>query len=221
MVKFFGVIFLGQPREDKLREAHDAGPWERAGMAWLVALCVALGLAPIAFIHAIDPVTRALVAHGIGPAVAAHGWLLAPTGVERASYGPVVFLLGVAASWALAYALVRRLYHGRVRRAPPWDCGFPAQTPRMQDTAEGFGQPIRQIFEPFFRMQRELPSPFDAQPRYRVVVDDHVWHALYVPIADVVQRVARWVGLLQQGRIAVYLLYSFVTLVAMLIMVKA
>jgi hypothetical protein len=24
----------------------------------------------------------------------------------------------------------------------------------MQDTAEGFGQPIRQLFEPFFAMQR-------------------------------------------------------------------
>jgi hypothetical protein len=30
MVKFFGVIFLGQPREEKLNQAHDAGPWERA-----------------------------------------------------------------------------------------------------------------------------------------------------------------------------------------------
>ena len=62
----------------------------------------------------------------------------------------------------LTMQVVHRLYHGRVRRAPPWDCGFPLQTPRMQDTAEGFGQPIRQIFEPFFRMERHLPSPFDA-----------------------------------------------------------
>ena len=59
--------------------------------------------------------------------------------------------------------LVRRLYHGRMRRAPAWACGFPWRNARMQDTAEGFGQPIRQIFEPFFRMQRELPSPFDAR----------------------------------------------------------
>jgi hypothetical protein len=90
----------------------------------------------------------------------------------------------------------------------------------MQDTAEGFGQPIRQIFEPFFRMQRELPTPFDRQPRYRVVVDDHVWHALYLPIAALVARVARLVGLLQQGRIATYLLYSFATLIALLLLVR-
>ena len=213
MVKFFGVIFLGQPRENNLAQAQRAGPWERAGMVWLALGCVALGLLPVQFIQLIDPVTRQLVAAGLGSTVAASGWLLVPVDVDRASYGPVVFLLGLAASFALAFALVRRLYHGRLRRAAPWDCGYPWQTARMQDTAEGFGQPIRQIFEPFFRMQRELPSPFDREPRYRVVVDDHFWHWLYLPVADLVERLSRWIGRLQQGRIAVYLLYSFLTLV--------
>jgi NADH:ubiquinone oxidoreductase subunit 5 (subunit L)/multisubunit Na+/H+ antiporter MnhA subunit len=219
MVKFFGVIFLGQPREEKLARAHDAGRFERLGMLWLVAGCIALGLLPVQFIQLIDPVTRQLVSTGIGPTVATSGWLLAPISVDRASYGPVIFLLGVAASFALAYLLVRRLYHGRMRRAPPWDCGYPWQTARMQDTAEGFGQPIRQIFEPLFRMQRELPTPFDREPRYRVVVEDPIWHALYLPIAALVARLAKFVGLLQQGRIAVYLLYSFATLIAMLLVV--
>jgi hypothetical protein len=220
MVKFFGVIFLGQPREDKLAQAHDAGRWERAGMAWLVAGCVALGLLPVQFIQLIDPVTRQLVSAGLGEAISGGGWLLAPIAVERASYGPAIFLLGVASSFALAWLLVRRLYHGRLRRAPAWACGFPWGTARMQDTAEGFGQPIRQMFEPFFRMQRELPTPFDTQPRYRVDIDDHVWHWLYLPVAALVAQVSRLVGLLQQGRIAVYLMFSFVTLIVMLIVVS-
>jgi formate hydrogenlyase subunit 3/multisubunit Na+/H+ antiporter MnhD subunit len=220
MVKFFGVIFLGQPREAKLAQAHDAGAWERRGMLWLLVGSVALGLFPIQFIQVIDPVTRLLVGSGLGPTVAKHGWLLAPTSIERASYGPVVFLLGVAASCALAFLLVRRLYHGRLRRSAPWDCGFPWQTARMQDTAEGFGQPIRQIFEPFFRMRRELPTPFDARPYYHVTVEDHFWHWLYLPIAAVVARVARLFGLLQQGRISIYLLFSFVTLIALLLLVR-
>ena len=220
MVKFFGVIFLGRPREENQPRAHPDGPWERAGMVWLALGCVALGLLPVQFIQLIDPVTRQLVATGLGATVAAGGWLLVPVDLERASYGPVIFLLGLAASFALAFALVRRLYHGRLRRAPPWDCGYPWQTARMQDTAEGFGQPIRQIFEPFFRMQRELPSPFDAVPHYRVVVGDHFWHWLYLPVAGVVERLSRLIGRLQQGRIAVYLLYSFLTLVGVLILVK-
>lgn len=219
MVKFFGVIFLGQPREDKLAQAHDAGSWERAGMSWLVAGCLALGLLPVQVIQLIDPVTRQLVSAGLGQAMAGSGWLLAPVAVERASYGPVIFLLGVAASFALAWLLVRRLYHGRLRRATAWACGFPWGNARMQDTAEGFGQPIRQMFEPFFRMRRELPTPFDTQPRYRVDIDDHFWHWLYLPVAALVAQVSRLVGLLQQGRIAVYLMFSFVTLVVMLVVV--
>jgi formate hydrogenlyase subunit 3/multisubunit Na+/H+ antiporter MnhD subunit len=219
MVKFFGVIFLGQPREERLAKAHDAGRWERAGMLWLAAGCVLLGLLPVQFIGLLDPVTRQLVGAGLAERVSASGWLLAPNGLEQASYGPVIFLLGILASFALAFVLVRRLYHGRVRRGLPWACGFPWGTARMQDTAEGFGQPIRQIFEPFFQMERELPTPFDAKPNYRVTVRDRFWRWLYVPTTELVQLIARWFGLMQQGRIGVYLLYSFLTLLATLVMV--
>ncbi|HEY8047669.1 MAG TPA: hydrogenase 4 subunit B [Ramlibacter sp.] len=220
MVKFFGVIFLGQPREERLKEARDAGIWERIGMAWLALGCIVLGLAPVQFIQLIDPVTQQLAGGGLGSTVARNGWLLAPTSLERASYGPVIFLLGVGASVLLAFVAVRAVYHGRVRRSAPWDCGYPWQNARMQDTAEGFGQPIRQIFEPFFAMRRELPSPFDAAPRYEVVIGDRFWDWMYRPIAAGVEWFARLVGLLQQGRISVYLLYSFVTLVAVLLVVQ-
>jgi hypothetical protein len=152
--------------------------------------------------------------------VSANGWLLlAPVAPERASYSPLLFLLLLAACFVLAFVLVRRLYHGRLRRAAPWDCGYPLQTPRMQDTAEGFGQPIRQVFEPFFRIDRHLPTPFDKQPSYRMVASDHFWHWLYLPIARLTEAASRVVGLLQQGRISTYLMYSFITLLVMLVLV--
>jgi hypothetical protein len=220
MVKYFGVIFLGQPREQKLSLAHDAGLWERMGMLWLVAGCVVLGLMPNQVIALLDPVTHLLVSAGLAQSLAANAWLLVPVGVERASYAPAIFLLGVMASFALAYLLVRKSFKGGTRRAPPWDCGYPWQTARMQDTAEGFGQPIRQIFEPMFRMKRELPTPFDEHPHYRMTVEDPLWHWLYLPVAAVVERISKVVGLLQQGRIAVYLIYSFVTLIVVLLVVK-
>ena len=219
MVKFFGVIFLGQPREEKLAHAHDAGWWERAGMLWLALGCVALGLLPTQFIQLIDPVTQQLVGAGMGARVVGSSWLLVPSSLEQASYGPAVFLLGILGSSALSYLLVRKFYHGRLRRAAPWACGFPWGTARMQDTAEGFGQPIRQIFEPFFLMRRELPTPFDAQPRYRVTVEDRFWGWIYAPVIDLANYLARLVSLMQQGRISVYLLYSFLTLVTTLLVV--
>jgi hypothetical protein len=220
MVKYFGVIFLGQPRDAKLAQAHDAGMWERLGMLWLVTGCVALGLFPNQMIALMEPVTQLLVRGGLAHTVADSGWLLVPVHIDRASYAPAIFLLGVLATFGLTYVLVRKLYHGRMRRVPPWDCGHPWQMPRMQDTAEGFGQPIRQIFEPFFRMVRRLPTAFDAKPSYRVEVEDPLWYWLYVPLVSLVEKVSRLVGLLQQGRIAVYLMYSFVTLIVVLLVVK-
>jgi hypothetical protein len=220
MVKFFGVIFLGQPREPGLTRSHDPGTSERIGLVWLASGCVLLGLLPAQVIALIDPVTQVLVGNGIGREVAAHGWVfLAPVAPERASYSPLLFLLLVSGSFALAFVLVRRLYHGRIRRAAPWDCGFPLLTARMQDTAEGFGQPIRQVFEPFFRIERHLPDPFDRAPSYQMVASDHFWHWIYLPIARLVEAASRLIGRLQQGRISTYLLYSFITLLVMLVLV--
>ncbi|MCB1907855.1 MAG: hydrogenase 4 subunit B [Rhodocyclaceae bacterium] len=221
MVKFYGVIFLGQPREPKLGEAHPASPLERLGLLWLAAGCVLLGLVPVPLIELIDRVTRVLTQDGIAATVSAHGWLLlSPTSLERASYSPLVFLLAVLAVVYLTMLVVHRFYHGQLRTAPPWDCGYPAQTARMQDSAEGFGQPIRQIFGPVFRLERQLPTPFDPRPVYRVKVEDHFWHWLYRPLASLTDRLARAFAVLQQGRIAIYLLFSFVTLILTLLVAR-
>jgi hypothetical protein len=112
--------------------------------------------------------------------------------------------------------VVSRIYRRRVRRSAPWDCGFVRLDSRMQDTAEGFGQPIRHIFEPFFGLRRELPSPADTSPNYRVEISDRIWTGLYLPAAALVQRLAQVVVQLQQGRISTYLIYSLITLLVLL-----
>jgi formate hydrogenlyase subunit 3/multisubunit Na+/H+ antiporter MnhD subunit len=215
MVKFYGVVFLGQPREPNLAHAHDAGRFERTALFALAATCIGLGIFPVQVIEALDRVTTRL----IGATAGGHGgsWLLlAPIDVDRASYSPLVVLLVVVGVLLLTVQIVHRYYHGRLRQGPPWDCGYPFQTARMQDTAEGFGQPIRQIFEVFFRVTRVLPSPDDAAPRYAVQVEDRVWYGLYAPIVRGVDALARFAGRIQQGRIAAYLIYSFVTLLTLL-----
>jgi NADH:ubiquinone oxidoreductase subunit 5 (subunit L)/multisubunit Na+/H+ antiporter MnhA subunit len=215
MVKFFGVVFLGQPREAKLAAAHDAGPWESAALAWLAGGCIALGLAPGIMLSALEPILQRFTGYGI--AAAGRGWLLvAPIAPERASYSPLLFLAIAALLILLAWLAVRAFYHGRVRRAAPWDCGFPWLTARMQDSAEGFGQPVKVVFRPVFRIEGEAPSPGDARPRYRESAEDRMWYWLYLPIAHAVERVTGLVALLQRGRISVYLMYSFATLLVLL-----
>jgi len=219
MVKFYGVVFLGRPREPNLAYAKDPGWLERAALVWFALGCVVLGLFPVNVIALIDPVDAMLVGSTVGGR--GGSWmLLAPVNADRSSYSPIIFLAVIAAVVMLTIQVVHRQYHGRIRKGPAWDCGFPLQTPRMQDTAEGFGQPIRQVFEPFFRIERTLPSPFDARPQYKVALEDHFWHWLYLPVARAADAVARLIGRIQQGRISIYLTYSFFTLLALLFFVR-
>jgi NADH:ubiquinone oxidoreductase subunit 5 (subunit L)/multisubunit Na+/H+ antiporter MnhA subunit len=220
MVKFYGVIFLGAHREAGLARAQDCGMLERIGLVWLAAGCVLLGLLPTQVVAALGGVTALLVGAQLEQ-YAPQPWLLAPLPGARAAYGPLVFFFGVLAVVLTTILVVRGFYHRRVRRSDPWDCGFGALTSRMQDTAEGFGQPIRHLFGTVLRVERELPTPFDRAPRYRVTVTDRLWYALYLPLGELVRGVAQTVARLQQGRVSTYLLYSFVTLLTLLSIVLA
>jgi formate hydrogenlyase subunit 3/multisubunit Na+/H+ antiporter MnhD subunit len=215
MVKFFGVVFLGQPRDPALHHAHEAGWPERLGMLWLAAGCVLLGLFPAQVIDWLAPVVRLLTGQTL---VNDGNWLmLAPVSAERASYMPLIFLAVVIGVLGLTILWVRRVYHGRVRRSDPWDCGYPEQDARMQDSAEGFGQPIRQIFEVFMKVERETPDPFSRTPRYHGASLDKLWFILYEPIARVTGWLSEQAGRLQHGRIQWYLIYSFATLIFLLV----
>jgi len=221
MVKFYGVIFLGQPRDENLKDAHDAGMWERLGMGWLALGCLVLGLLPVMVILQIDNVSQMLVHAELSTSAAKSGLMwLTPVAEERASYSPAILFGIILVGLAFTFVAVRKLYHGRVRRSDAWDCGYPEQTSRMQDSAEGFGQPIRQIFEFFFGIVREVPSPFDKHPRYRGETSDLLWEWLYLPLARLVEWVSGLFGKLQHGRIHVYLMYSFLTLLALLAFIR-
>lgn len=226
-VKVYGIAFLGQPREPRHPaldpEAHrggDGGPLEQFGMAWLAAGCIVLGIFPVAMLNVLNRVATSLTGTGLSTNALASGWLwLVPTTPAQASYSPVIFLVVIVGVVVLTALLVHRFYHGRVRRSAPWDCGFPEQTPRMQDTADAFGQPIRHVFGPIYRMTRSLPGPDDASPRFTLKIEDRHWYWIYLPVARLAEFVSARVAFLQQGRIGIYLLYSFLTLIALLVSV--
>jgi len=199
---------------------------------WLLlqAFLLTPGL-PQTYLNMLVPVAAAVVAltaalsgyvmvKFYGVVFLAQGWLfLAPLQPERASYSPLLFFAVTALLVALTWLAVRVFYHGRSRRAAPWDCGFPRQNARMQDSAEGFGQPVRHVFEPFFRVEQHAPAPTDARPTYSEVHEDRLWYWLYLPVARGVERLTGLVTFLQRGRISVYLTYSFATLLVLLLFV--
>ena len=220
MVKFFGIVFLGLPREP-LAQAHDASLLERIGLVWLAGWCVLLGLLPAYVVASIDPIASALIGRTLESTMRnSSGLFLIAIQPERASYAPLLFLLGIVAAVLVTYLLVHRFRQRPVRRVPAWDCGFAGLNARMQDSAEGFGQPIKQIFEPFFKIERSQPSPFDARPHYASKVEDRIWYWLYVPIMRFTDWLSSLIGVLQHGRIHLYLIYSFATLLVLLLLIQ-
>src|SRR5450432_1114018 len=133
MVKFFGVIFLGQPRESALQQAHDAGYAERLGLAWLAIGCMLLGFFPTNIISLLSVVTQELNLGGL-PLSDAPWWLLVPIPERQSSYAPLAFFAVIVIVVVLAIFSVRLFYHQRIRIGAAWDCGFGGLNSRMQDT---------------------------------------------------------------------------------------
>ena len=217
MVKFYGIIFLGKPRESNLSHENKGNIWEHLGLGWLAICCIVFGLFPSLILNPIMALVASLVKIPSSLLNNESSWLLlAPVSISKASYSPILLLSSIVVVFILIYAIIRWLYHGKVRRSFPWDGGFSLQTSRMQDTAEGFGQPIKTLFAPFLQIQLEVPSASDQQPHYHMHSQDRFWHVLYIPMVRGIMWCARMVSKLQQGRISLYLLYSFLTLLILL-----
>ncbi len=221
-VKVFGIGFLGVRRTAPDKPTHEATLPERMGMLWLGIGCLVLGVLPVAVLNRLGDVSLALTGQGLPAESKASGWLwLVPESARKASYSPFIFFVVVLGSIALTFLAIRLLFNSRIRRAPSWNCGYPVRNPRMQDTADAFSQPIRHFFAPVYLMKRQLPSPEDEKPHFHVTIGDRHWNALYLPVLKIVGFLSALAGKLQTGRISVYLLYSFLTLLFLLFLVKA
>lgn len=222
-VKAYGIVFLGQARSHAAANAHEVDFFMRAGMFLAAAACVFLGVLPAFAIKGISAVTKRLVHASIALPSGRFGWMwLTPVAPERASYSAPIVFIGIASVVAIAY-LLAHARPGAVRRAPPWDCGFEKLTPRMQYSAASFSMPIRRVFGGLFAVKSDWrasgPQFSEAYPTgliYRLRVRDRLWAALYKPISEASFWAARKTSRLQRGRIQTYILYMFITIVALL-----
>jgi hypothetical protein len=149
-------------------------------------------------------------------------WLsIVPIAESRSSYNGLLVFLFMLLSGALAAWTIHRLASDKVRRAPPWDCGYPDASPATQYTASSFAQPIRRVFGTVVfraREQVDMPPPGALQPaRLTVEMRDLVWDALYAPIAGGVGFAADRLNHLQFLTIRQFLSLVFAALVLLLL----
>ncbi|MBM2838937.1 MAG: hydantoin racemase, partial [Deltaproteobacteria bacterium] len=226
-VKAFGITFLGHWRGNHDTHIHEVDGFMKTGMVLAAAMCLFLGVLPTFVIDWMDIVPERLIGGRIAASAGEFGWMwLTPISYTRASYSGPVILLGIIAIVALVYIIL----HARgttIHRVPLWGCGFEKITPRMQYTGTAFSMPIRRIFGFLFNIRERIEvdaehgqKAFPKRIYYSLKIRDRMWNWLYQPVADASFWIARQVGKLQQGRIQMYLIYPFITIIVLLVLLR-
>jgi len=204
--KATAIVFLGAPRTQAARHAHESGPWMRGPMLLLAVLCAVLALAPVFFWPGL------IRAVGI--------WHPPWGGVESdpplASLGRAQLGLALVATLA-GVALFRMIRVNGLRRGPTWDCGYAAPTAHMQYTGGSFAGIPGGWFSWILLPVRKLRRPrglFPAQASLVEQLPDVVLARVLTPASALILRVSSAVRQLQHGHLQFYILYVVIGLVA-------
>jgi NADH:ubiquinone oxidoreductase subunit 5 (subunit L)/multisubunit Na+/H+ antiporter MnhA subunit len=224
-VRVYGIAFLGRPRSDVARDAHEIERVSVAAMALLATACLFLGILPGFAIDALAPVTH-LVTGGRMPVQAGVEWLsIVPIVESRSSYNGLLVFLFIAASGMIGAYGIHRLASDKIRRSAIWDCGFPDASPVTQYSADSFAQPIRRVFGTLvFRAREvgEMPEPNSTRPaRFAAIVHDPIWDTLYAPLSGFIGFATEKLNVLQFLTIRRYLSLVFAALVLLLLVLAA
>ncbi len=221
-VRFYGIVFLGRARSSEAAEAHEVDLFSRLGMALPLGLCVLLGTMPGVIIDRLAGVVQPLIGARMAEQAVLPWATIAPIAESRSSYSGLLVFGFIALSTLLTAEIIHRFASRQIRRAPPWDCGFPNADPATQYTADSFAQPLRRVFAGVLagRDSVDMPAPGDNRPAsLSVRLSDRIWDVLYVPVGTLVAAVSRQLNGLQFLTIQHYLSLVFAALVALLTMV--
>jgi hydrogenase-4 component B len=212
-VKVFGAVFLGTPRSDHARHAHESPPAMLVPMGMLVACCFLIGLAPL------------LIAPILAKGVSAWAPGLMDAGPDLVELAPLDWItfmgLGLTAAVLVVGALLRLWLRQRgVEKDATWGCGYVAPTPRMQYTSSSFAQMLVGLFgwalRPRTHKPRNLPL-FPENADFHSDVPETVLDEAVLPAFRFAGRLFSWFRVFQQGSIQAYLLYIFLALIALLL----
>lgn len=179
-------------------------------------------------VPALDRVTTPLTGESIAAKVLAEGGLaLMPMGVGFAGISTPV--LGILLAVLVPVALLTAVIMGgtlRKRFYKTWGCGINL-TPRMEYTATGFAQPIKQVFSTIYRPTVKLETDLMEESRYFAKRMRFVTHIepvfqkyLYDPVVRRLNTIADRLRVIQAGSLQLYLSYIFITLLLLLLWVR-
>jgi NADH:ubiquinone oxidoreductase subunit 5 (subunit L)/multisubunit Na+/H+ antiporter MnhA subunit len=208
-------VFLGEPRSEEARHAHEAGWGMLFSMSLLAILCVGLAIASPKIVLSMQQVIGQI--SGLQEPLIGEQLASLSTILGRIIFVLVLFagLIGLVWLWRMWMLCGQRRTSG-----PTWDCGYAAPTARMQYTASSFAQPIVRLFRVFLRSRSKyFPAEglFPQRGIFHTDTPDAGHRYMYLPLYKWMTQTALRLHWLQSGRLQVYVLYIALTLWILLI----
>lgn len=211
--KVFGIVFLGEPRNEMPADCHEPSRFLLAPALALAALCLAIGLYPqVVWELAFN------AAQILSPSM---NIAYANSTVSSLNYISIVFASVIALS-ALLLVVRRFLFKKKpVAETVTWDCGYAYPAASMQYTASSFAEPIGTFFKPILRpfvSLKKVTGFFPKKETFEEHVSDSAEKGFFVPMFKFTESVLFAIKKRKKSTIQNYLALIFITLIILFLL---
>lgn len=212
--KYYGFIFLGNPRSEKAALAREAEPCMIFPMAILAALCLLIGIFPNTIFSFAFKSAQSLINSPMNL-----------SGTYEASLQNLDLIAG-AGTLLLAAALLLWFLRGIllgakiIKQGPIWACGFDSPSARMQYTGSSYAMPLQRILSPLLPVREKSHPPIGYWPQessFESRTPDpalEIWIPVFIRAFS--ERLSR-PRKIHHGKIQYYLLYMSAFLIFLLL----
>jgi hydrogenase-4 component B len=214
-VKVYGIVFLGMARSPDHADGHEAPASMLWPMGLLSILCVLIGVAPV------------LVGLPLNSAIVGYQSSLSSQGIANLVPLGWLSILGgalVAAAALLAWFLLRNARRKPHAVSATWGCGYLRPSPRIQYTSSSFGAMLVSWFRGVLCPEvhrEEVTGLFPLPGRLASHVPETVLERVYIPFLEYLYLKSAPVRRLQHGKLNIYIFYTFITLVLLLVVTSS
>lgn len=217
-VRLYGVAFLGRRRSGLVLKAHEMPFSMLLGMGIEAVAIIVVGIMPAPLVGMLRTVLAGDSESLPGGDFLSIWW---DGGQSVAVFSPwlLMLLAGVLIVLLSTSLLSRKIV---VTQDVTWNCGT-EPTRRQQYTATGFSKPLRRAFDFILKPRRERiflqreHAYFGRRLQYNLQIPDQFTDRLYRPVEHIMIRSAEFLRKLQQGSVRLYIGYTMLAMVVVLL----
>ncbi|MBN2828901.1 MAG: hypothetical protein JXR56_01120 [Candidatus Cloacimonetes bacterium] len=204
-VRLYGLVFLGEPRSDKARNAVEVSKSMITTPGILAGLCFLLGLPGSIYLNFFNHILQY------------QGFWFEITPALTKAFNLVSLVFLIIGILILIMLILRRRIVKEVH--PTWGCGYEKPSSRMQYTGNSMIHPLAYFIKPFIKKQDVMnydKALFPESFTFEAKVHDFIHETLITPVKKAVLAFLNLFAGIQKGNTQVYISYGLVFLLIVL-----